>query len=246
MTYDDGGQRLSGILWSSIVAKFALLAYLTVTAAVLTAGCSSGGSRAVVATRPADPQAEALVHSCAETTRNLASAHVVIAIKGKFGRLGPISHIEADMQGNPMMVNGRATYADGAMAPFAVADNTISIKMGNEWSEVGATSAFVPPALIDPRQGLRTILDSLTALQSAGTESVDGIPTRKVTGTVPARQLKSILPDASKPAEFTAWIRQGGDPVLVRTNIVVSADQSVTVSLSNWNVPVSLTPAPTT
>lgn len=229
------------------MAKIALIAHLIVTAAALTAGCShDAGSRSVVATRPVDNQAETLVRSCAETTRNLASAHVVIGIKGKFGRLPPIVHIDADVQAKPPMANGEATYDNGTVAPFVVADDTISLKVGDEWSELGRTSAFVPPNIIEPSQVLPTIMDSVTSLQSAGTETIDEVATRKVTGTaLPAGRLKEILPDATHPAAFTAWIREGGDPVLVRTTVNVSAEQSLTVSLSKWNAPVLLTPAPT-
>jgi lipoprotein LprG len=228
------------------VVRIAFIMHLAVTAAVLTVGCSpDAGNRSAVVTSSADNQAEALVRSCAQTTRDLASAHVVVDIQGKIGRLGRVNHIAADVQAKPMMANGQATYDNGVSAPFVLADDTVSIKMGNDWSEVGTTSALGSPSILDPNRGLRTILDSIISVRSAGTDNVDGLPTNKVTGIVPTRRVKEILPDAAKPADFTAWIRQGGEPVLVRATINVSAQQSLTVSLSKWNVPVSLTPAPT-
>jgi lipoprotein LprG len=245
--YDRAGDRLSGIVSSAIMAKFALIVYLTVIAAMLTAGCSRDtSSQPTVPTTPTDNQVETLVHRCAATTSNLPSAHIAVGIKGTFPRLGPIAHIEADVRLKPMMANGQATYDDGTVAPFVLADDMLSVKLGNEWSELGTTSAFLPTGMIDPSRVAQTIMDSVTSLQSAGTETIDGVAARKVTGVVPARRLQDIIPDATKPADFTVWIRESGDPVLMRTTINASAEQSLTVSLSKWNAPVSLTPAPTT
>jgi lipoprotein LprG len=224
------------------VVKLGLIACFTVTSAVLTAGCSSGAGSPPAS--PAYNQTETFVRSSAEATRNLASAHVAVDIKGKFPRLGRVVHIDADVRVKQMMANGQATYDNGSVVPFVVADHTLSAKVGNQWSELGTTSAFVPPAMIDPSQAAQAVLENNTSLQSAGTETIDGVSTRKVTGNVPARQVEEILPDATKSAVFTAWIRDQGDPVLVRTTVSVSGEQAVTVSLSKWNVPVSLTPAP--
>jgi lipoprotein LprG len=225
-------------------AKLAVIAYIAVTAAVLTAGCSTGARRSGEDSS-ADSQAEALVHSCAETTRKLVSAHLVIDVKGKFGHVGPVAHVDADVQTNPVMANGQAIYQNGTATPFVLADNVVSVKLGSEWSELGETSTFIPPNIIDPSQGMRTILDSITSLRLAGTETINGVETRKVTGIVPAARLKQILPDATNRADFTAWIQASGGAALVRTAINASAQQSLTVTLSNWNMPVSLTRVPT-
>jgi hypothetical protein len=247
VTHDRAGDHLAGIVSSAIMARFALIVYPAVIVAMLIAGCSPDmTSQPTVPTTSGDNQLESLVHRCAATTSNLASAHIAVGIKGKFPRLGPIAHIEADTRLKPMMANGQATYDDGTVAPFVLAEGVISVKLGNEWSELGTTSAFLPIGMIDPARVAQTVMDSVTSLHSAGTETIDGVAARKITGIVPARRLQDIIPDATKPADFTVWIRKSGDPVLMRTIINASAEQSLTLSLSKWDAPVSLTPAPTT
>ncbi|WP_082943085.1 LppX_LprAFG lipoprotein [Mycobacterium sp. 852002-40037_SCH5390672] len=212
---------------------------------LLAGGCSQhAGSAPSPSASRGDSGAERLVRSSAEATRKLVSAHVAVVVKGKFDRLGPVTNVDADVQANPLIANGQITYSNGTSAPFGLADGKLSVMQGSEWTEVGSTSAFLPPSVIDPSQGLPLILDSIVGLQMQGTDTVDGIPTQKVSGTVPADRLKKYFPEATGAADFTAWIQDSANPVLVRTAGTLSAQQGLTVTLSKWNVPVSVTAPP--
>jgi lipoprotein LprG len=177
-------------------------------------------------------------------TKRLTSAHIAIGLNGTFDRLGQISRIDCDAQVSPLIVNGMVTYQSGEIEPFVLANDTVSVKLGGIWNLVGATSVLIPSAIIDPRNGLPKILESVTDATFAGSEIINGIDTTKVTGTIPTDQARNILPEASAPAEFTAWIRKPGDPVLVRTTASFNPAQSATVTMSNWNLPVQVTLAP--
>jgi hypothetical protein len=224
----------------------ALAMSVLATAIACSSGEGSAPSSASTATSTADSQAEALVRSSAATTKNLTSSHVLIQLQGKFDRFGQASVVDGDAQTRPLVMNGQVTYTNGEVAPLVIANDMVSVKLSGVWNEVGQVSSLVPPAIIDPSQGLPSILESIEAPQPAGSEVIGGVDTTKVTGTMPADQAQDLLQEASGPADFTVWIRKNGDPVLVRTAIGLSPQQSITITLSNWNVPVqvSATPAP--
>ncbi len=184
------------------------------------------------------------MQSAAEATKKLTSAHVAVVVTGKFDQLGPVSAVDADIQSSPLIANGEVSYDSGTKAPMVVADDIVSVKTGDQWGEVGSTSTFVPPQLLDPSIGLPAILDSVTDLGLQGSETIDGTKTTKVTGTMPADRAEEFLPGAAGPADFTASMRDGADPVLVRAVIDFSGDRSLEVTLSKWNAPVQVTAAP--
>lgn len=233
-------------------ARLVVITSTLISVLSLSAGCSTDRSSVPAApsstanSQGADNQAGALLRSSSEATKTLATAHVVIVFQGQFSRLGQVSKIDGDAQASPLIANGMVTYQNGEVAPFVLAGDTVSVEVGGVWNAVGATSALIPSAIIDPHQGLPNILNSVKDPQSAGSEIIDGTDTAKVTGTLPAEQATEILPDASGPADFTAWIRKAGDPVLVRMALGFNPGQSLTATFSNWNIPVHVTAAPAT
>ncbi|WP_165617863.1 LppX_LprAFG lipoprotein [Mycobacterium syngnathidarum] len=221
-----------------------MLAAVVVVTLPAVAGCSSDDAAPTpVTTESADPEAQNLLGAGANATKTLASAHVGIALEGQFDRLGQATAVDGDAQASPLVVNGTVTYQNGETAPLVIANDTVSVKQGGVWNDVGATSALIPPAIIDARQGLPHLLNGAQSAQVAGSESIDGVDTTKVTATIPADEAAGLVPEATGPADLTVWIRKAGDPVLVRALIKLSASQSMTVTLSKWNVPVKVSPA---
>lgn len=238
-------------VWWRFVNARPGIAVIAVSVVCLVPGVASCASTNTTAPAPAptssaDPQARDLLRASADATKSLTSTHVIIALKGKFDRLGQAAVVDGDAQANPLVVNGTVTYQDGSVAPLIVAGDAVSVKQGGVWNDVGATAALVPPAIIDPRQGLPDLLDSAESPQLAGSETINGVDTNRVTATIPADRAKDLLPEAKGPADLTVWTRKADDPVLVRVLIGLSGDQSIAVTLSNWNVPVNIsaTPAP--
>jgi LppX_LprAFG lipoprotein len=233
------------------------------TATGLASGCSSGGGPAAgpmplasggqaqgpTSAAPApvasDPQAEGLVRASAKATAGLTSTHMLVQLTGQFNRLGEVAKVDSDAQVRPLMASGQLTYADGGTAPFVLGDGTVKVKLGDVWNTVGATSTLIPAQIIDPGQGLPELLGSVGGLRYAGTETIDGVETTKVTGTMPVDEAKNLVAEATGPADMTTWIRKDGDPILVRAEVDFNPSKSVAVTLSNVNAPVHITPAPT-
>lgn len=230
------------VRWS----RCAVAASVVIASALASAGCSADAHNAAPATpsTAADSAAATLLRSSAAATKKLTSSHVVIDFRGNFDRLGRASRVDADAHVPPLVANGQITYQGGQAGPFVLANDTVSVQAGNVWNEAGTAASLIPPQLIDPSQGLPTILDGVVSPQSGGEEVIDGTATAKVTGTLPAEQAKDIVPEADGPADFTAWIRKAGDPLLVRAQIGLSADKVIAVTLSNWDSPVHVTAVP--
>lgn len=228
--------------------RYIAVASVIVASTIPPVACSSDRKSPppAASTTATDPAASSLLRSSAEATKKLTSSHVVIDFKGNFDRLGRASRVDADAQVPPLVANGQITYQGGQIGPFVLANDTVSVQAGNVWNEAGSTASLIPPQLINPSQGLPTILAGVVSPQSAGDEVIDGVATVKMTGILPADKAKDIVPEADGPADFTAWIRKLGDPVLVRTQIGLSSDKVITVTLSNWDVPVHVTSAPST
>jgi hypothetical protein len=226
-------------------AAIALTAAVAVSAAAVVVSCSSNnGAPAPLPTTSASPETRNALHSCAEATKSLTSAHVNIVLNGKFDRLGQASAVDGDAQASPLVINGTVKYQNGSTAPLVVANDAVSVKQGGVWNDVGATSTLVPPAVIDPRQGLPDLLDGTESPQLSGTETIDAVDTTRVTATIPADKAKDLLPEANGPADLTVWIRKAAPPVLVRALIGLNAQQSIVVTLSNWNTPVQVSATP--
>lgn len=90
------------------------------------------------------------------------------------------------------------------------------------------------------------LLANFNGPKAAGTESVNGVETVRIAGQVGAdvanRFFGSTVANGRVPA--TAWIRQDGDHQLVRLQLEPSAGNSLLMTFSNWNAPVSVVKPP--
>jgi len=81
----------------------------------------------------------------------------------------------------------------------------------------GAMSpAFNVVDFFDPSKGISEIMAGVTVLVAEGTESLEGVNTYKLTGSVPASALKSLSPEVTAQGDLdtTLWI--GTDDFLLR------------------------------
>jgi len=193
--------------------------------------------------KQSDSSANNIIRTSAEAMRKLSSVHLMVLVKGKFERFGPVTKVDGDVRTTPLMANGFVTYENGVVAPFVVDKDVMSVKLGGEWSEVGTASDFIPASIADPNNGMTELLNRLVDVKSDGSEAIDGVRTNKISGTILPQQDGSIAAELSGPAEFKAWIRADAQPVLVRAVIDISSEKSLTVTMSKWNLPVSLAPA---
>jgi lipoprotein LprG len=176
-----------------------------------------------------------MLRQAAAATQKLTSAHLVLRTTGQIDALALISGGDLDVRTNPLAARGTVTYDGQVNVPFLLANDSVSVKLFDEWTRIGSVDELIPPGLLDPSRGMPAIADRVTNPQSRGTELIDGVRVLKVTGTVPADAARIMLPDTDKSHDVTAWIRDDGSHEIVRTLVGVGPGQTIETTLSNWN-----------
>ncbi len=83
------------------------------------------------------------------------------------------------------------------------------------------------------------LLSGINNLKSQGSETIDGVPTTKITATIPTDSLKLLDPGARSPKPATVWIADDGSRHLIQATIDLGGG-SVQVKLSKFNEPVNV------
>lgn len=225
----------------------AILAAVALSAA-LVAGCSKSSSQQSGAPLP---DAATLLKQSAETTKNLKSAHLELNVQGKIKSL-PIQTLSGDLTNTPAVAakgHTRLTLAgDAAEADFVVLDGTLygSLDPGN-WNDFGAASNVYDVSLIlNPDTGLANILSNFTDPKADSRETIGGVQTIKITGKVSADNVNKLAPKTAEggPVPATAWIREDGNHDLVQAKLEPSSGNSIQMTLSKWNEPVTVEKPP--
>lgn len=207
------------------------------------AGCASSTTDSEIPEAskvPADPALVAEVNDAAQATKALTSVHLAARSTGDPDSMLGISSADVDVRAEPFAVTGDCTYQGEAGVPFRIRDDVISVKLFDDWTSLGSVSDLAASRVVDPKKGMAEILAGITNLQSRGSEVVDGIPTTRITGTIPTETVKVLDPGARKPSEATAWIAADGSHRLVRARMELGPGQSVEITLSKWNEPVNI------
>ncbi len=209
----------------------------------LVAGCSSDSS--VTETLP---EAGSLLQQSSQTAKALDSAHVFITVNGKIDGL-PLKQLAGDLTNVPATaVSGTATIVMGGSdldAKLVVADgNLFAALSGDNWLDMGpAVDVYDPSTILNPNTGVANMLNSFSDAKSEAGEKIDDIETVKVSGNVSADAVNKLIPrlKASAPMPGTAWIEKDGDRQLVRARLEPSSGNSIEMTLSEWNKPVTVT-----
>lgn len=214
------------------------------TALVLTSGCSSD--------KKADtplPDAATLLKEANATTKGEQSVHLVITITGKIEKL-PIASLTGDLTNTPAV--GAAGKADIIFlgqklegVEFVVTDGTLygAITPGS-WTDFGpAADIYDVSAILNPDKGLANVVANFSDPKSVGRETINGVATVKVTGTVSAEAVNGIAPqiEATGPVPGTAWIAEDGNHELIQAQLEASPGNVVQMSMSDWGKPVTVT-----
>lgn len=213
------------------------------TAVALVVGCSSSSS---TSSEPL-PDAAGLLQQSAATTKGLKSAHLEITVNGKIEGL-PVKKLTGDLTNVPATaVQGNATITMGGSdvdAGLVVIDGTLYASLSpNSWLDLGpAADIYDPSVILNPDSGLANILTNFSDPKSESSETVNGVQTIKVTGNISADAVNKLVPvKATGPVPGTAWIQKDGDHNLVQAEIDPSSGNSIQMTLSNWNTPVTVT-----
>ena len=219
-----------------------MLAVLTVLlAAALFSGCSKKASEPL-------PEAAGLVQQSVATTKALKSAHLEIAVNGKIEGL-PVKTLSADLTNVPATaVKGNAKITMGGSdldGELVVLDGTLYAALTpNNWLDMGpAAEIYDPSVILDPSTGLANMLTSLSEAKAESFETIGGVPSVKITGKVTADAVNKLIPQlkAGGPLPATVWIEKNAPNQLVQAQVEQSTGNTVSLTLSEWDKPVTVT-----
>ena len=214
------------------------------TAIALLAGCSSSENNKNL------PDAATLLQQSADTTKSQASVHLMLTVQGEIKEL-PIESLEGDLTNTPAVAaQGKANILflgqrlEGVS--FVVADGNLygAITAGDTFQDFGpAADIYDVSAILSPEKGLANVLANFSDPKADGREEINGVDTVRLTGTVSADAVNKIAPQigATGPVPGTAWIIEEGNHELVQVKLEPTPGNSVTMTLSEWGKPVTVT-----
>ena len=220
---------------------------ILVAAASLVAGCSSSDNSS-----EALPEAASLLQESTQTTRNLQSVHLQLSVTGEIPEM-PIESLTGDLTNRPAVAaQGTANILFLGQqledVDFVVADGILygAITPGSFQDFGPAADIYDVSAILNPDTGLANVLANFTDPKADGRETVGGVETVRVTGTISADAVNKIAPaiGATGPVPGTAWIREDGNHELVQAKMEPSPGSSITMTLSEWGTPVTVTKPP--
>lgn len=211
---------------------------------MLVAGCSSsseGSSESL-------PDAATLLKESNTATRDLKSVHLQLTVEGEIQNF-PLKTLTGDLTNVPAVAgqgNTKLAFQGSDVdANFVVIDGTLYVALtGDSYIDMGpAADVYDIGAILDPDKGLANVLANFSDPKSEGTETINGVDTVKVTGQVSADAVNKIAPPikATGPVPGTAWIEKDGNHKLVQAKLEPSAGNSVQMTLSDWDKPVTVT-----
>lgn len=231
----------------AVTARLSLWPVLTalVAAALLVAGCSSPSE----STSEPLPDGATLLQESGQNTRNLTSVHLMLTVQGEIKEL-PIESLEGDLTSTPVVAaQGTANIIflgqrlEGV--GFVVTDGTLygAITAGSYQDFGPAADIYDVAAILNPEVGLANVLANFSDPKADARETINGVQTVQVTGNVSADAVNKIAPQiaATGPVPGTAWIREDDDHALVQVKLEPTPGNSVTMTLSDWDKPVTVT-----
>lgn len=218
------------------------LAAVSATAALI-AGCSSSSKHAGGPL----PDGATLVKEASTTTKDLKSAHLVLSVTGQIKSL-PVKTLEGDLTNQPSTAaKGSATITllgSDVDVKFVVVDGDLyGAISGDDYDDYGpASKIYDVNAILDPDKGLANMLADLKDPKAQDRETIDGQNTVRVTGSASADAVNKLASQlkATEPMPCTVWIQESGDHQLVQAQLEPSSGNTIQMTLSNWNAPVSV------
>ena len=224
-----------------------VLATLAVSAAPLVS-CSSNHQSG-----PPLPDAATLLKQSADTTKKLTSVHLDLKTNGTIPHL-PIKTLTGDLTNTPAVAAQGETQVvlggggDAADAKFVVLNGDLYASLDpNSWLDIGpASNIYDVSVILNPDAGLANVLSNFNNPKADGRETINGIQTIRITGQVSADTADKLAPklDNGGSVPATVWIREDGNHDLVQAKLEPSSGNSVQMTLSNWNAPVTVTKPP--
>lgn len=193
------------------------------------------------------PDAAALLKQSSTTTKNLKSVHLALAVTGKVEQM-PVKTLDGELTNRPgAAAKGNATVkimGSDVGIRFVVFGGHLYVALpGEGWSDFGPTAnVYDVTAVVNPDTGLANMLADFIDPKVEARETIGGQQTIRVVGKVTADAVDKLVPQlaVTKRMACTVWVQESGDHQLVRATLEPSKDDSVQMTLSDWNAPVTV------
>jgi len=226
------------------------LGVLLVVAAVGAAGCTGDGG----GDGGSQPDGAQLVQRAAEATRQIETVRFELAVDGQVPGVS-VSSAQGQLTKDGNVKGTAVITATGqpAETEFVIVGDTLYLKGPTGGfqqlpSSVAAT-VYDPSKILDANLGLAALVAGATQPAVQGKETVDGVETYRVKVTFARNNLGVLLPGTGAAADLPGevWITtaEPNRPVKAKVDVPAAAGASggtVTIELSGFNEPVTITP----
>lgn len=208
-----------------------------------TAGCGGGGQR--------PPAAEALVREAARATGRARSFHFVLDVQGVPTASRGLQLTSAE--GDVIAPDRARAEVGGTFSGVPVTTEIVAIgekvwlqsPLSASWQAIDVETT--PVALLDPSSGVLGVMKSISGARDEGSEEVDGLKLRKVSGVAAAAEVAPLVAVSPSQRQVPVVLWIGEDDHLLR-RIELSgpvargepADAKRVVDLSRFDEPVSI------
>ncbi|MEZ0365663.1 LppX_LprAFG lipoprotein [Mycobacterium sp. pUA109] len=218
-----------------------VLAILAVTVG-LVAGCHSKSK----ASGPL-PDPTTLLKESSASTKSLKSVHLDLSVAGKIDKL-PVKTLNGDLTTDPKTAakgDAKITFGTSDVdVKFVVFDADLyAVLSGDTWTDYGpAAEIYDPSQILNPDTGLANVLANFADAKAEDQETINGQDTIKISGKVPADAVNKLAAqlNATEPLPATVWIQAADPHQLVQATLDKSKGNSIQMTLSNWNTPVTV------
>lgn len=195
------------------------------------------------------PDGTTLVSDAAKATRDVTTAHVILAIDGQVGTL-PLRRAEGDLkrEGDAKGSIQLSQFGTLVQFDFVLLGGSIWLKgaTGGWQALAGGTAAlpYDPSAVLDPDRGVPKLLATSTEATTEAKETVDGKETYRVGVKIDSAAASTLVPGVGPGITGKLWL-DTQTKLLVKAVLTVpgaTPDKpgTVTLSISAINVPVTI------
>lgn len=224
-----------------------------VVGAALVAGAALSGCQSQPSTGPSNgADAAKLVSQSADAMKALTGAHIVITADGKVPNV-KVTKLAADVANKPAVIaTGDATMQMGDKtqdAKLIYVDGHLysDVAEPGKWVDYGkGDSIYNLGVIFDPSQGLANALSKLKDPKEAGSDTIGGTETTKVTGTISTNDVAQLAgsrkaPEKAQEVPITVWIGKNDPHNLVQAQVEspFAQDAKLTLTLSDFGKTVT-------
>jgi lipoprotein LprG len=225
----------------------AVLAGATLAIGAL-AGCTHKKDTASTDSGPL-PAASDLMSQSEQVMSSLSSAHFTIDVKGTLPGV-PLQSAQGDLtkEGNAKGTAKITELGSSIEADFVILGQDFYLNAGTGGFQklplATASSIFDPSAILDPNRGIVKLMSAATDTKTVAKEQVNGKDAYKVSLTADPASVSGLIPGAGAGTKGDIWIDATTHEVVKGVFTVPGANgakgATVTVGISNFNVPVTI------